>query len=323
MFCRVNTMLKLLHEVGRSVAVLHDNALLFVYRYGAGWPKPHFHPLYAPDSTRVLTLHAPHDYVHHRGLMWSFGRVAPQDRPDEWVNFWEERTRECDEDNRVCWPRPLEAERRGVIRHTGFENMEPGRERAILIANHDWRRASDERVLLTQRQTITAYPKTEQGWFFDVQFELRAAGEPMLLSPLSEDDSPYSRTPYGLACQFSRELNDGVFLNSAGERGATCCGNTANWCDYSSPLDDDETHHERHGGWVGLTLMNHPSNPRHPSPFFAFAGSSTFLSATPLKSEPMLVSAQATRTFRYRIAAHHGRGKTSTLQEQYEAFAQK
>jgi hypothetical protein len=181
---RVNAMLKLLHEVGRSVAVLHDNALLFVYRYGAGWPKPHFHPLYAPDSTRVLTLHAPHDYVHHRGLMWSFGSVAPQDRPEEWVNFWEERVRECDEDSRVCWPRPLEAERRGIIRHVGFENMEPGRQRAFLIANHEWRRASDERVLLNQRQTVTAYPKTEQGWFFDLQFDLRAAHEPMLLSPL-------------------------------------------------------------------------------------------------------------------------------------------
>jgi hypothetical protein len=72
-----------------------------------------------------------------------------------------------------------------------------------------------------------------------------------------------------------------------------------------------------------MTLMSHPTNPRHPSPFFAFAGSSTFLSATPLQSEPMLVSAQATRTFRYRISAHHGRGKASTLQEQYEAFAGK
>ncbi|HEX8834183.1 MAG TPA: hypothetical protein VF719_08280, partial [Abditibacteriaceae bacterium] len=60
-------MLKLLHEVGRSVAVLHEDALLFVYRYSAGWPKPHFHPIYAPHSSRVMTLHAPHDWVHHRG----------------------------------------------------------------------------------------------------------------------------------------------------------------------------------------------------------------------------------------------------------------
>jgi hypothetical protein len=37
----------------------------------------------------------------------------------------------------------------------------------------------------------------------------------------------------------------------------------------------------------------------------------------------MLVSAQATRTFRYRISAHHGRGNASTLQEQYEVFAGK
>jgi hypothetical protein len=315
-------MLKLLHEVGRSVAVLHDNALLFVYRYGAGWPKPHFHPLYAPDSTRVLTLHAPHDYVHHRGLMWSFGRVAPQGRPDEWVNFWEERVRECDEESRVCWPRSLEAERRGVIRHTGFDLMEPGRERAVLIANHEWRRASDERVLLTQCQTVTAYPKTEQGWFFDLQFDLRAATEPMLLSPLPAGDNLYSKTPYGLACQFSRELNDGVFLSSTGESDA-CCNHSANWCDYSSPLDDDETHHERHGGWVGLTVMSHPGNSRHPSAFCALTGGTTLLSATPLQSEPMLISAQAARTFRYRIFAHHGRGNASTLQEQYDAFARK
>jgi hypothetical protein len=315
-------MLKLLHEVGRSVAVLHDNALLFVYRYGVGWPKPHFHPLYAPDSTRVLTLHAPHDYVHHRGLMWSFGRVAPQERPDEWVNFWEERVRECDEDSRICWPRQLEAERRGTIRHVGFQTLEPGRDRALIVADHEWRRASDERVLLWQRQTVTTYPKTEAGWFFDVQFDLRAAGEPVLLAPHPTGDDSYPRTPYGLACQFSRELNDGVFLNSSGERGPGCCEQTATWCDYSSPLDDDESAMERGGGWVGLTIINHPGNPRHPSPFFAFAGSTTFLSATPVESEPLLVSSQAMRTFRYRLFAHHGRGDMSTLQRQAEAFAQ-
>jgi hypothetical protein len=254
--------------------------------------------------------------------MWSFGRVAPQDRPDEWVNFWEERVRECDEDNRVCWPRPLEAERRGIIRHTAFENMEPGRERAFLVANHEWRRASDERVLMTQRQTVTAYPKTEQGWFFDLQFDLRAVNEPMLLSPAPLDDSPYPSTPYGLACQFSRDLNDGVFLNAAGERGVQCCARTADWCDYSSPLDDDETQHERHGGWVGLTVMSHPNNPGHASTFFALSGNTSFLSATPIQSEPLLVSTQGTRTFRYRIFAHHGRGTASTLQEHFEAFAQ-
>jgi hypothetical protein len=254
--------------------------------------------------------------------MWSFGRVAPQSQPDAWVNFWEERDQECDDEGRVCWPRPIEDRRRGIIRHTAFTTMEPGRERALLVASHEWRRASDDTVLLTQRQTVTTYPKTDAGWFCDLQFELQAIGEPMLMLPHDEDDSNYASSPYGLACQFARELNGGVLLNSSGERGAACCASRANWCDYSSLLDDDETHHAQLGGWVGLTLMNHPHNPLHPSPFFALTGHTTVLSATPIANEPLVISHETPSVFRYRVFAHHGRGEAKSLDALYHAFVE-
>jgi Methane oxygenase PmoA len=310
-------MLKLLHEVGRSVAVLHDNALLFVYRYGENWPKPHFHPLYAPASTRIITLHAPYDYVHHRGLMWSWGRVSVESRPDEWVDFWHERMHERDEDGRILWPRPLDDKHRGVIRHIEFQTLRPGRERAILRADQEWRRASDDSVLLHQQQTAIVHPTTESGWFFDLQYDMRAAGEPVILGQAIVDETSfYKSTPYGLGLHLSREFAGGALLNSNGQRGAKCSTDSAAWCDYSGPRDDDE----EDDGWIGVTIMNHPSNPRHPTPFFALTGNTAFFAATPTEHEPLLVSNQTPLVFRYRIFVHHGRGEMGTLNRHYEEF---
>jgi hypothetical protein len=316
-------MLKLLHEVGRSVAVLHENALLFVYRYGAGWPKPHFHPLYAPHSSRVLTLHAPHDWVHHRGLMWSFGRVAPQDAPDQWVDFWEERVCERDEDGRKIWPCVLPKERRGIIRHTGFRILEPGREFAILCADQEWRPATDFEAdeinthpLLHAVQTVKVYPSRAEGWLFDMQWEMSAPGKPVVLSQAPQD-SDYKDTPYGLGCQFSREMAGGVLLNSNSCRNESCVLEPASWCDYSSPIDDDETGESR---WIGMTLMDHPSNPRHPSPFFAIRQHVAFLSASPVAHEPLVITSEP-QTFRYRVWVHDGRGEKEKLDTLFAEFA--
>jgi hypothetical protein len=66
--------------------------------------------------------------------------------------------------------------------------------------------------------------------------------------------------------------------------------------------------------------MNHPSNPRHPTPFFAMTEHTAFLAATPTKHEPLLVSSEAPLVFSYRIFVHHGRGELSALNRHYEEF---
>lgn len=310
-------MLKLLHEVGRSVAVLHEDALLFVYRHGAGWSKPHFHPLYAPLSARVMTLHAPHDWVHHRGLMWSWGRVAPKSDPDSWVNFWEERVRTEDDEGRITWPRPLDDAQRGIIRHSGFRNLEPGRQRALLLANHDWLRAGSEEPLMHSEMDVVVNPMREDGWFFDLQFTLRAASETVLLLPPAED-SLYEEAPYGLACQFSRELSGGALLNADDKHGLEAASESR-WTDYSGIMDDDEC--QGCTRWLGITLFDHPENPRYPSRFVALTGSAPFLSAAPLGDEAIEVTTDSPLSWRYRVWVHSGRGELNHLNALADEFA--
>jgi hypothetical protein len=66
--------------------------------------------------------------------------------------------------------------------------------------------------------------------------------------------------------------------------------------------------------------MSHPGNPRQPDAFFTLCGNTTFLAATPMGNEPLLVSVQSPRVFRYRVFAHNGRGKAETLQNIYDDF---
>ncbi|HEX8551628.1 MAG TPA: DUF6807 family protein [Abditibacteriaceae bacterium] len=322
-------MLKLLHEIGRSVAVLDENALLFVLRYGEGWPRPHFHPIYAPHSSRVVTLHAPHDWVHHRGMMWAFGRVTPVAHPDDWVDFWNERECTRDADGRKVWPKPLPAKRRGIVRHLAFDVLQPGRECARICAQHEWRRASDDAVYFKSEMQVTAFPSRDDGWYFDLELSLHAheamrlENEATLEDPCLEDND-YGGVPFGLACQFARELGGGVLLNSQGCRADACVHGPARWCDFSNPVDDNDTelHAEDTGiRWVGAAILDHPDNPAHPTPFFALKRDA-FLSAAPLSGGPLTIEADETVRWKYRVFVHDGRGDAARLDALWNEFTQ-
>src|SRR5215831_6405639 len=67
---------------GEKVAVTCGGATLLEYRYSQDRPKPYIHPLCLPDG-KPLTLDAPKDHVHHRGLMVAWSAVNG-------IDFWGE-----------------------------------------------------------------------------------------------------------------------------------------------------------------------------------------------------------------------------------------
>jgi len=95
-----------------------------------------------------------------------------------------------------------------------------------------------------------------------------------------------------------------TIVNAAGERGEQAAwGRRAAWCDFS-----DSTH--------GLAVLDHPANPRHPTPWHVRAYG--LMAANPFLQEPLPLAAGETVTFRYRLIVHDGRGR---LAERHREFS--
>lgn len=78
--------------------------------------------------------------------------------------------------------------------------------------------------------------------------------------------------------------------NAAGRRGETACwGRQAEWCGASGPE-------------LGLAVLDHPANPRHPAPWHVRAYG--LLAPNPFLHEPLRLAAGDQVTFRYRLVVH-------------------
>jgi hypothetical protein len=112
--------------------------------------------------------------------------------------------------------------------------------------------------------------------------------------------------------EFFPPLNEGgMVTNSDGKTDDGCRGARARWCDISGPLGD--------GSWGGVAVMDHPANPRHPTPFhnwsnLTITASLTYHEALTLKRGEQVAVA-------YRVFVHPGDAKRADLQESWKAFS--
>ncbi len=115
------------------------------------------------------------------------------------------------------------------------------------------------------------------------------------------------RTPYqgwggygGLAFRGAGDWHD-TRLAVEKSAGSTVTGDRSRWCDLSGPD-------------AGMTIHDHPDNPRHPTPWYGDVANSlydtdeptNFVNAAFLFHEPMRLAAGVPLRFRFRIRTHAG-----------------
>jgi len=165
-------------------------------------------------------------------------------------------------------------------------------------------------TLMIERRCATVTPCGGGSWrlTIDLQFEAPPDGR----GEVTLGETPFG--PIGVRMARSIGVNDGGgrILNSSGQRNeAEAFRKPARWVDYSGPITRDET--------AGITLMDHPENPGHPTPFHVRDNGWMGVSAT-LNHARTITREQPLR-LRYGLWIHPDVPDAATIDEQWKQFA--
>lgn len=278
------------HAAQEHLAARHGAGALWDYHFAADDGVPYIHPLSSTNGM-VLTEFAPPDHVWHRGLWfsWKFINCA---------NYWEFKDRKT-----PVWE--------GQTRTIGNETVERGSEGVAIATRISY--SHDEEMVLTENRRIEAKnPDKDGAYTLDWLMTFTATGSEQVVL----DRTPPSEASWGgyagLSYRAPTGLSEHRVLNSEGLRGRDGHGEPARWMDFSSEGPK--------GAWSGVTIFDHPENPRHPTPWYVYTDKMAYMGPAVLFNDPLTLAPGDSFTLRYRVFVHNGSIAPSTLDKQWKDY---
>jgi hypothetical protein len=202
-----------------------------------------------------------------------------------------------------------------VLRHDGPPAASSDGRQVTIDGELRWIRPDRETVVLDEHRRLVHVPLEAGAYAVDFATEL-----------VPRVDVVLDRTPFttwggygGLTLRGSADWTDTRLLLDDGTRHEQIHGAPGRWCDLAG--------RDGNGAMAGVTLLDHPSNPRHPVPWYGSnradtygEGWANFLNAAFLWDEPLSLSAGEPLRFRYRVLVHDG-WSPEAIAQAYEAFA--
>ena len=189
------------------------------------------------------------------------------------------------------------------MRHVGFDLMESGPVFGRFAQRLEWLSAGAERVVFSESRVVTAPAGRAARRSLDVESRITCG----------EKAGVWNATPYQLLALRVPDAvvvdRGGRILNSVGAESQKTAGAPAEWLNYSGPA----------GSGFGVMLMNHPSNPVHPTPWLNFENET--VGAAPSYHQAMHWEPGQSRTFRFRVLFHPGTLDEETLRAEYAVYA--
>ena len=289
-----------LTQGAEQIAVAIDGQPFTVfYIGGANLNRPYLHPLRSA-SGKVVTRSFPAgqlagettDHPHHAGLFYGHGDVNG-------YNYWAVQS--------VANPQPPASANVGRIVLDKVTSVKSGKESGSVDVILTWLKP-DGAPLLTETRKTTFYAHPELR-IIDFDFDL-AAIETVVFRDTKEGtfamrmatvlDEPPARPKPGESARTGKLTNA---QSGVGE--ANVWGTRSEWVDYSGVLDGES---------VGVVMMDHPGNPRHPTYWHSRGyglhsinpfGVSDFLNDKTQNGSLTIERGQHVR-FRYRVVIHPG-----------------
>jgi hypothetical protein len=286
-----------LDRADSHIDVVIDGKLFTAYHFEPDNPKPFLFPVQIGDNLRLTRSYPMEDLPeeegakdHHHHVSWwvAFGEVNDG-------NFWM-----ADEGH--DWQRPRE-----ILEVTSGPVF--GRIRAL----NDWNMSDGKPVVQEEREYVF-YAGSGPDRTTDMQVTFNAV----------HGDVKFSDTKEGGICSFrmhpalDEQHGNGQMKNSEGKAGESeCWGKPANWCDYSGNLK---------GQNVGIAVMDHASNLRHPSRWHIRAYGLYSANVFGLEAfgeagnGDYTIPKDKTLTFNYRVLVHLGNTEEAQVAERYSGY---
>jgi hypothetical protein len=284
------------------ISVTIDGKPFTEFFVGADAVKPYLHPLRTATG-KIVTRSYPmetvageaKDHPHHRGLWMTHGLVNQ-------VDFW------ANEQNQ----KGAGKAGRGTIVTRRITALESGKKKGVIGANFEWQDPTGK-GLLAERRIMTFYPHpTQRSIDFDITLT-------------AMEDVVFGDTKEGtFAIRLATELEEkhsGKMRSADGKEGEKAVwGKRSPWVDYAGTLGGEK---------LGLAILDHPTNPRHPTYWHSRAyglfaanpfGVSDFENDKAKNGDLKLAKGGAVR-FRYRLIIHPGDATEARIDEEFKKYA--
>lgn len=254
------------------------------YHFGPDLRRPFVFPVNGPAGRSLTRMGHPHDpesHSHHNSIWISHHSVNG-------VSFWEDRAK-------------------GQIVHRRILRFEDGMEAAAMVAENAW--MAGNQVLLVEKRLTRTQILADKEWLLIIELELRPSG-----SEVTFGKSPFGLVGVRMAKTIGVNDGGGRILNSEGQvNEAGVFWKKARWVDYSGPITLKASE--------GITLMDHPSNPNHPTVFHV--RNDGWMGASLTFDAPLTLSTNRPLTLKYGFYIHSRTPATNEIERVFETFARK
>ncbi|MBD3182876.1 hypothetical protein GF312_11335 [Candidatus Poribacteria bacterium] len=224
-----------------GITVKWNKQILTRYNFQIDGYRPYWHPIRLPDSP-VLTMNQPHDHVHHQGMWIAWKSVNG-------VNFWEQ-------------PKPnANPEGYGKIIHKELFECSSDSHSAQFITKNEWVDWKRTTHLVEERQTKIYTPESKY-MLMDIKIQLKPVDNDVILDVKRGKPGGMGLFYSGLTIRFHNNLTPGKMLNSQDiNETSEIYGSKSSWCDFAGKNQEDNQVY-------GITITDHPDNPRYPTPWW-------------------------------------------------------
>ena len=280
------------------------------YHFGADLRRPFWHPIMGPAGRSLTRMNMPSDpgrsitqavqprdpnkpedpqgHSHQNSVWISHKNV-------EGIDFWRDGG-------------PIAGQ---IVHQTIREGLEyrDGKSAASLQSLNHWNDPHGK-TLMIERRRATVDSCGDGSWrlTIDLQFETPQDGR---------GEVTLGKTAFGpigvrMAKTMGVKDGGGRILNSMGQRNeAEAFRKPARWVDYSGPITRNET--------AGITMMDHPQNPGHPTPFHV--RDNGWMGVSPTLHQSISITREQPLRLRYRLWVHPDVPDAGKIDKQWQQFA--
>jgi len=252
------------------------------YHFGPDLRRPFVFPAIGPAGRSLTRMGHPHDpesHSHHNSIWISHNDVNG-------VSFWDDRAK-------------------GRIVHRRILRLDDGKEAAAVLTENAW--MASNQVLLVERRVTRAEVLGDKEWFLTIGLELQPA-----LREVTLGKTPFGMIGVRMAKTIGVNDGGGRILNSEGAvNEAGVFWKKARWVDYSGPITAKANE--------GITLMDHPSNPNHPTTFHV--RNDGWMGASLTFDGPLTISTNQPLKLKYGLYIHGQVPSTNQIWRTFQKFA--